>query len=47
MTRKTAMFSWWKDYWATNQRAFQITARNPIQCEMGPTQTNGNPVRCH
>jgi hypothetical protein len=47
VTRKTAMFSWWKDYWATNQRAFQITNRNPIQCEMGPTQTNGNPVRCH
>jgi len=46
-TRKTAMFSWWRDYWVTNQRAFQITARNPVRCEMGPMQAQGSLVVCH
>ena len=46
VTRKAAMFSWWKDYWATNQRTFQITAGNPVQCEVGLTQANGGLVVC-
>jgi len=46
VTRKTAMFSWWKDYWVTNQRAFQITARNPVQCETRPMQAQGGLVVC-
>ena len=45
--RDAAMLSWWKDYWAENAQAFQITPRNPVRCETRSPAADGTSVVCH
>lgn len=45
--RDVAMLSCWKDYWAANQQAFQVTARNPVRCEINSPVVWGKPVVCY
>lgn len=45
--KHAAMASWWTEYWTANQRAYQITSRNPIRCETPPPQRADRPIVCH
>lgn len=45
--RDAAMLSRWKDYWAANQKAFQVTPRNPVRCEINSPAIRGKPVVCY
>ncbi len=45
--RDAAMLSCWKDYWAANHQAFQVTSRNPVRCELSPSAVAGKPVVCY
>ena len=45
--RDAAMLSCWKDYWAANHQAFQVTSRNPVRCEVNSSAAGGKPVVCY
>jgi hypothetical protein len=45
--RDAAMLSYWKDYWAAHQQAFQITSRNPVRCEINSPVIRGKLVVCY
>ena len=42
--RDAAMLSCWKDYWAANHQAFQVTSRNPVRCEVNSSAAGRKPV---
>jgi uncharacterized membrane-anchored protein YhcB (DUF1043 family) len=44
--REAAMIAWWTEYWTANQRTYQVTAQNPVQCETAPSRTTGSPIVC-
>lgn len=45
--RDAAMLACWKDYWAANHHAFQVTSRNPVRCEINSPALGGKPVVCY
>jgi hypothetical protein len=45
--RDAAMLSGWKAYWTANQKAFEVTSRNPVRCEINSSAVDGKPVVCH
>jgi len=44
--REAAMIAWWTEYWAVNQRTFQVSARSPVKCDTAPSQATGSPIIC-
>lgn len=44
--RDAAMLACWKDYWAANQKAFEVTSRNPVRCEVKSSAADGKRVDC-
>ncbi len=44
--RDAAMLACWKEFWAANQKAFEVTPRNPVRCEINTPSGGGKPVVC-
>jgi hypothetical protein len=44
--RDAAMLACWKDYWAANQKVFEVTSRNPVRCEVNSSAVDGKRVNC-
>jgi hypothetical protein len=45
--RDAAMLACWKEFWAANHKAFEVTPRNPVRCEINPASGGGKPVVCY
>jgi uncharacterized membrane-anchored protein YhcB (DUF1043 family) len=45
--RDAALLACWKDFWAANQKAFEVTPRNPVRCEIASPSGDGSVVACY
>lgn len=45
--RDAAMLESWKDFWAANQKTFEVTPRNPVRCEITSPSGDGRAVACY
>lgn len=45
--RDSAMLACWKEFWAANQKAFEVAPRNPVRCEINSPSGGGKPVVCY